>query len=354
LGPLECDHLIVGAGSAGLAAADQLLRRESGSVIVVDSLESPQAHFGECRVPLLFPAWPRLNACAVRGYELYEGWSSWLESDPGFRRSGALFVGEMEEKSPSESCENLSSEAIKSRWSSLGQRNVSARFDRRCGSVDGQAVHAALMWRMRNSGGRFYGGSRLSNLEESDSGVHFMTSRREGVAGKVYLFHGAQAPAVLESMGSRSHQGIETVSEFSLSLSGDFPPVISWPEESAILFATETNSVELWMGGPSGELLPGGNLPTPEVDWKRLAAFRSEWNDWIPGLEEAVIRKARARHRRLPDEVPTEIFTSAGGRILMPGSAGEFQELLFPALAENMVEKVLSGDTGGLLEDLEG
>ena len=41
--PLNCDYLVVGAGSTGLAVVDHLLRREAGSVVLVDALETPLA-----------------------------------------------------------------------------------------------------------------------------------------------------------------------------------------------------------------------------------------------------------------------------------------------------------------------
>ncbi|OUU22706.1 MAG: hypothetical protein CBC13_07345 [Planctomycetia bacterium TMED53] len=353
MGPLECDHLVVGAGSTGLAVADQLLRREMGSVIVIDSLESPQARTGECRAALLYPDVDDFENCAKRGYELYEGWSNWLEVDPEFRRSGALFVVDSAEESSEKSHEILNPEEMKRRWSALGDRSVYARFDPRCGTVDGQSVHGALMWRMRHGGGRFHGGSSLSLLDESESGVHFMTSRREGVAGKVYLCQGPEAVSLMASLGSRHRQEVETVSEFTLNLEGDFPPVIDWGEEGATLFATEAGTTELHFAGPSGEAGPGGHLATPAVDWDHLSRFRSQWSDWIPGLNEAVILKARARHRRAWNESSHEIASSSGGRIVMPGCAGQFQELLFPALAEYLIEQIFTGQTGGLLEDLE-
>ena len=98
--------------------------------------------------------------------------------------------------------------------------------------------------------------------------------------------------------------------------------------------------------------LPGGNLPTAAVDWELLSSFRKAWGPYIPGFSDSVIRKARARHRRAHDADSLEVVSSAGGCIQMPAAAGEYQDLMFPALAEALVEQVDSGATGGLLEDL--
>lgn len=353
--PLICDHLIIGAGSTGLAVADHLLRREAGSVILIDSQETPQARIGESRVPLLFPAGSKsessqLQDHARRGLELYEGWSSWLEKDPGFRQCGALMVDEAiaEQTGP------LDGQEMQRRWSGLGEWSGVMGFDPQSGIVDGQEVLGALLWRLRKFGGRFYGGNTLQLLEEQEDGVQFVTSRREGFAGKVYLCHGAAAPFLMKDLGVRHRQNVETLCEFTLGLSGDLPPLIHWPEEKATLYATEPGAVELHLSTGPGELLPGGNLATAEVGWKRLGQFRETWDSRIPGLSEAVIRKARARHRRVCDSASLEVVSSAFGRIFMPAAAGEFQELLFPALSEVLVEQALSGSTGGLLEDLGG
>ena len=350
--PLSCDHLIVGAGSTGLAVADHLLRRDAGSVVLIDRLESPQARIGEGRVPLLQPleSLEVLLEHARRGHELYEGWSSWLEKDPDFRRCGALVV----DSGSDDSEDGLSVDELQRRWSALGDWQQGGRFDSRSGIVDGQEVLAALMWRLRKSGGRFHGGSTLEHLEEVENGVHFTTSRREGFAGRVYLCHGAAAPFLMTDLGVRHRQRIETLCEFTLGLSGDLPPLIHWPQEKATLFTTESGSVELHLITEPGEQLPGGNLPTAEVSWSRLSQFRGCWDTQIPGLSAAVIRKARARYRRSCHESSLEVVSSAQGRILMPGAAGVHQDLLFPSLSEAVVEQTLSGFTGGLLEDLEG
>ena len=353
--PLSCDHLIVGAGSTGLAVADHLLRREAGSVILLDRLETPQAKIGESKVPLIYPpeateAALSLDDAARRGLELYEGWSSWLEKDPGFRKCGALIIGE----DVSRGGEELTASELQRRWSGLGEWSETVNFDFRSGIADGQEVLGALLWRLRKSGGRFYGGNTLQLLEEQQDGVHFVTSRREGFAGKVYLCHGAAAPFLIKDLGVRHRQKIETLCEFTLGFSGDLPPLVHWPREKATLYATESGSIELHLVTDPGDLLPGGNLSTAEVDWKRLGEFRESWDSRIPGLADAVIRKARARHRRACDSASLEVVTSAHGRILMPAAAGDFHELLFPALSETLVEQALSGATGGLLEDLEG
>lgn len=353
--PLNCDHLIIGAGSTGLAVADHLLRRDAGSVILIDSQETPQARMGESRVPLLFPSFRKMESTEIqnhahRGLELYEGWSSWLEKDPGFRKCGSLIVDE----SISAEMDRLNAEELQRRWSGLGEWSGVAAFDPQSGIVDGQEVLGALLWRLRKFGGRFYGGNTLQLLEEQEDGVHFVTSRREGFAGKVYLCHGSAAPFLMKDLGVRHRQNVETLCEFTLGLSGDFPPLIHWPDEKATLYATEPGAVELHLSTGPGELLPGGNLATAEVSWKRLGQFREKWDSRIPGLSDAVIRKARARHRRVCDSASLEVVSSAYGRIFMPAAAGEFQELLFPALAEVLVEQVLSGSSGGLLEDLGG
>lgn len=355
--PLSCDHLVVGAGSTGLAVADHLLRRNSGSVILLDRLESPQARMGESRVPLLVPPCdPPCDASDSsdwegpihRALELYEGWSNWLEMDPGYRRSGALVLS-------AENVRNgdwLESGEIRRRWSALGDMSSGAHFVAECGTVNHQEVLAALMWRLRKSGGRFHGGAALNHLEETSNGVHFYTSRRDGFAQRVYLCQGAAAPSMMKEMGVRHRQKIETVCEFSFDLSGDFPPLIHWPHHKATLFFSSSSTAELHMVSTPIDPLPGGNLPTAAVDWELLSSFRKAWGPFIPGFSDSVIRKARARHRRAHDADSLEVVSSAGGCIQMPAAAGEYQDLMFPALAEALVEQVDSGATGGLLEDL--
>ena len=56
-------------------------------------------------------------------------------------------------------------------------------------------------------------------------------------------------------------------------------------------------------------------------------------------------------NRIAPMDSPPSDVSTAGGRIVAPGACGEHSSLVFPALAETVVEKHLAGEIGGLLED---
>ncbi|MDC0347264.1 FAD-binding oxidoreductase [Planctomycetota bacterium] len=350
MGPLECDHLVVGAGSTGLAVVDHLLRREAGSVLLIDSHETPQSRLGAPRAPLIPAEGDRWSRWSRRGQELYEGWDSWLEIDPGLRRSGVLIMGEQSTIDG----EILDSEKMKHRWSGLSDTDSWATFLGHGATVDAMEVTSALMWRMRKGGGRFHGGAALHSLEEASDGVHFSTSRREGFASHVFLCVGAHSTKLLEGFGVRHGHRLETVSEFTLAWDGEVPPLIHWPKEKAVLFRSSKDEVEIILQADLEDADLPGPLPDPTVCWEALSEFRKKWCSWLPPLEVAAVKRARARHRVSFSEESSTLYASAGGRIVMPGSCGEHSELLFPVMAEEAVEQVLAGSTGGLLEDLEG
>ena len=165
LKPLHCEHLVVGAGSTGLAVVDHLLRREQGSVILVDSLDSPQAGPTGGRTPLLSPGEGNWSLLVDRARELYEGWSDWIEVDPQLRRCGVLLP-----RVHGNSLEALDSADSMRRWSKLSDSGPVCAIDDCAATVDAVTVASALMWRIRKAGGNFYPGSALSTLvEEADA-----------------------------------------------------------------------------------------------------------------------------------------------------------------------------------------
>ncbi|MGE4619762.1 MAG: FAD-dependent oxidoreductase [Planctomycetota bacterium] len=345
--PLNCDHLVVGAGSTGLAVVDHLLRREAGSVILVDALETPQvAPFGS-RVPLLNPAFPGWREVNQRSHELYEGWQDWIEIDPGLRRCGVLMPTE-HQSFADPALEILESEDSARRWSGLGSDGPSCYYDQQGATVSPVSVASALMWRIRKAGGRFHASCALSSIVEKDDGVHFSAGVRQGIAQKVFLCAGVFSLDLLEKQSVRHPFSREAVSIFTLDICADLPPVIYWPDERVILIDNEDGSHDLYL---HRALNPVGTT-TPSVDWDACSEFRQSKEPWINGFVEATVTKARCEHRIGPVDAPATSVSSAGGRIATPGACGEHSALLFPALAEIAVEKHLSGDVGGLLEDL--
>jgi len=341
LKPLHCEHLVVGAGSTGLAVVDHLLRREQGSVILVDSLDSPQAGPTGGRTPLLSPGEGNWSLLVDRARELYEGWSDWIEVDPQLRRCGVLLP-----RVHGNSLEALDSADSMRRWSKLSDSGPVCAIDDCAATVDAVTVASALMWRIRKAGGNFYPGSALSTLVEEADAVHFSTGIREGVAEKVYLCTGASSLHWLEKLGIRHPFQRETVSIFTLQLDEELPPIIQWQEDRAILFDRGDGFHELRLYDDCSS----DASATPAVNWDRFAAFRDEWMHWIPLLEGSEALKARAVNQiACPDTPP--LISSAGGRVIFPGACGESSALMFPALAEQAVELQLSGNSGGLLEE---
>ncbi|MEE2883983.1 MAG: FAD-dependent oxidoreductase [Planctomycetota bacterium] len=343
--PLNCDHLVVGAGSTGLAVVDHLLRREAGSVVLVDSLEAPSVGPYGCRVPLLDPGMPQWSEVAVRARELYDGWADWLEVDPELRRCGVLMPGPSESSLP-EGVEILEPEDSNRRWSALSSDGPLCKYDRNGSTVDSVAVAGALMWRMRKAGGRFHSSAPLRSLVEKEDGVQFVAGSREGVASKVFLCAGVSSLSILEQHSVRHPFARETTSIFTLDLPADLPPVIYWREERAILVDNGTGHHDLYLSRPVDD-----DQALPSVGWDGFKDFCQRHCGWIEGLSAAVTLKARAVNRIGRLESPPSEVVSAGGKILTPGACGEHSALFFPALAEIVVERHLSGEVGGLLED---
>jgi len=346
LQPLNCDHLVVGAGSTGLAVVDHLLRREAGSVVLVDALETPSVGPFGSRVPLLEPTDGRWQGVTRRGWELYDGWADWLEVDPGLRRCGVLMPGEPISGSR-DGIEVLDPADTSRRWPALSVDGPICCYDQYGSTVDPVAVAGALMWRMRKSGGRIHTSAPLSSLVEKDDGVQFTAGSREGIASKVFLCAGVSTLSILERHSVRHPFTRETNSIFTLDLSVDLPPVIYWRDERAILVDNGTGSRDLYLR----RALEGSESVMPAVDWDGFTDFCKRHDDWIENLSSVVTLKARAEHRIGPLEDPPEPISSAGGRIVTPGACGEHSALVFPALAEMVVESHLSGRVGGLLED---
>lgn len=343
--PLHCDHLVVGAGSTGLAVVDHLLRRESGSVVLVDSLETPSVGPFGYRVPLLDPAKPQWADVVTRSRELYEGWSDWLEVDPELRRCGVLMPTKAE-SDPVGELEFLQPEDANRRWSGLLPDGPHCVYDQSGFTVDPVAVASALRWRMRKAGGRFHSSAPLRSLIEKEDGVHFIAGSREGVATKVFLCAGVSTLDVLDKQSVRHPFFAETVSVFTLDVELDLPPVIYWKDQRAILVDNGKGSLDLHLATPLED-----HRSLPSADWERCREFCERHGSWVSGLSSATILKARAMNRIGPLESPPSGVASAGGRIVAPGGCGEYSSLLFPALAEIVVEKHLAGESGGLLED---
>ncbi len=344
--PLNCDHLVVGAGSTGLAVVDHLLRRELGSVALVDALETPRVGPFGTRVPLLAPALPRWDPVTCRGWELYDGWTDWLEVDPGLQRCGVLMPVDSDSGS-TDGVEVLDPADTHRRWSGLSVAGPICNYDRYGSTVDSVAVAGALMWRLRKNGGRFHSSSALTSLTENEDGVHFVAGSREGIADKVFLCAGVATLSILERHGIGHPFSRETTSIFTLDLGEDLPPVIYWRDERAILVDNGTGSRDLYLSRE----LEDTDSSVPAVDWDGCTDFCQRHGDWIDNLATSVTSKARAEHRIGPHESPAIGVSSVGGRIVAPGACGEHSPLVFPALAEMVVEGHLSGKLGGLLED---
>jgi glycine/D-amino acid oxidase-like deaminating enzyme len=338
--PHDCEFLVVGAGSTGLALVDHLLRRDVGSVTLLDTLNSPQAGPTGTRVPLLAPSGPQWDPCVRRSRELYEGWSDWIEIDPELRRCGAL-LPEANGLLPLQGTDSAR------RWSSLQPDGPICMHDPAAATVDSISVASALLWRIRKAGGNFFPTTCLSSLVETSDGVHFTAGVREGTASHVFLCVGSESLDWLDRLGVRHQFVHENVSTFTIQLSDDLPPIIYWGEEKALLFDRGDGLHDLQLIDSFEE--SAGSLPS--VDWNRCANFRAKWKDWIPQLADTETLRASARKQISCMDAPSTI-ASAGGRIVFPGACGEFSPLLFPALAEMTVESHLAGTTGGLLEDL--
>ncbi len=339
--PLHCEHLVVGAGSTGLAVVDHLLRREQGSVILLDSLDSPQAGPTGERAPLLPPREGSWSALVDRARELYEGWSDWIEVDPQLRRCGALLP-----RAQKNSLETLDGADAMRRWSNLSASGPVCSIDGSASTVDSVTVASALMWRIRKAGGLFFPGSALSTLVEKPDSVHFSAGIREGVAEKVYLCTGVSSLHWLEKLGVRHPFQRETVSIFTLQLDEELPPIIQWHEDRAILFDRGDGFHELRLY----EDCAADEASNPAVNWDQFTSFREDWKHWIPLLDGCEALKARAVYQIACPATPARI-SSAGGRVIFPGACGESSALLFPALSEQAVELQLSGNSGGLLEE---
>ncbi len=343
--PLRCDHLVVGAGSTGLAVADHLLRREAGSVILIDALDSPQAGPTGDRIPLLAPQGHAWSQIVHRARELYEGWTDWIEVDPELRRCGALVPVSATDTSPPAS-PVLDAPDSSRRWSSLQDTGPLCYHEPEVSTVDPVTVASALMWRIRKVGGHFLPRSPLTSMEEKADGVDFCAGIRSGTAGSIYICTGIDSLRWLDRLRLRHRYQAETVSSFTLELDDELPPIIYWQEERAMLFERADGYHELMLIGNDC----GDGTDPPSVDWDRYAAFRDLWRRWIPLLEDSQTVKARASSQISRTDHPDPLI-SAGGRIVFPGGCGEFSQLLFPALAEMSVEGQLAGGVGGLLED---
>ncbi len=344
--PLDCDHLVIGAGSTGLAVVDHLLRREAGSVVLVDALETPSVGPFGYRVPLLDPGTREWATVSARSRELYEGWADWLEVDPQLNRCGVLLPGD-ENSMVLEGIESLLPEDSSRRWSALSPDGPSCFYDHSGSTVDPVAVAGALMWRIRKAGGRFHSSAPIRSLVETEDGVQFVAGSREGIARKVFLCAGASTLSILDQHSVRHPFRAETTSVFTLDLSIDVPQVIYWKEERAVLVDNGTGALDLHLTRPLED-----SRSLPSVDWEGCKDFCQRHGEWIEGLSTAVTLKARAMNRIGPVESPPSEVSSAGGRIVTPGACGEHSSLVFPALSEAVVEKHLAGEVGGLLEDL--
>lgn len=343
--PLRCDHLVVGAGSTGLAVADHLLRRGTGSVILIDALDSPQEGPTGGRIPLLAPRGAAWAPIVDRARELYEGWTDWIEIDPELRRCGALLPVSPSSTPPTAQT-LLDAPDSSRRWSSLQDTGLRCFHEPEAATVDPVAVASALMWRIRKVGGHILPRSALTSMEEKSDGVHFCAGVRAGTAGSVYICTGTDSLRWLDRLGLRHHYHAETVSRFTLELDDELPPIIYWQDERALLFERGDGYHELLM--ISDVVAEHGDAPS--VDWDRYASFRDVWRQWIPLFEDSRTLEAMASHQVSRLDHPDPLI-SAGGRIVFPGACGEFSQLLFPALAEMSVEGQLAGNVGGLLED---
>ncbi|MEE2856985.1 MAG: FAD-dependent oxidoreductase [Planctomycetota bacterium] len=343
--PLRCDHLVVGAGSTGLAVADHLLRREAGSVILIDALDSPQAGPTGERIPLLAPQGDAWSPIVHRARELYEGWNDWIEVDPELRRCGALVpVPTTSSTMPSSTV--LEAPDSSRRWSSLQEAGPRCHHQPEAATVDPVTVASALLWRIRKVGGHFLPRSVLTAMDEKTDGVDFCAGIRTGTAGRIYICTGIDSLRWLDRLRLRHRYQAETVSSFTVALDDELPPIIYWQEERAMLFERGDGYHEVLLISDSH----GVDADPPSVDWDRYAAFRDVWRQWIPLLEDSQTLKAKASSQVSKIDHPEQLV-SAGGRIIFPGACGEFSQLLFPALAEMSVEGQLAGDVGGLLED---
>ena len=260
--PLHCDHLVVGAGSTGLAVVDHLLRREAGSVVLVDALETPSVGPFGYRVPLLDPGTAQWAEVSTRSRELYDGWADWLEGDPELRRCGVLMPRD-EGVDSAGAIESLLPEDSSRRWSALSSNGPHCFYDQSGSTVDPVAVAGALMWRMRKAGGRFHSSAPIRSLVEKDDGVQFVAGSREGLASKVFLCAGVSTLSILEQQSVRHPFTAETVSVFTLDMSVDLPPVIYWKDERAVLVDNGTGTLDLHLVRPIDD---ARSLPT--VDWE--------------------------------------------------------------------------------------
>lgn len=369
---VHAQHLVIGGGLLGLATADQLLRRGADGVVVVEAGRALGNLRPERPGVVLSTGRSQDAELEARNRVLLEEWSTYLEVDPSYRRSGSFQLPRVAPTPPG--WEELDVRELAQR---LGRgesgpiASTPAAFERGAhfvpedGVVEVAVIVSALHDQIRRRGGRVVSESTVTRLRR-DAGIHFEAGQRGGRAEKLYLAAGAGnlrlahqlefpisarglvrhqfdlvgAPVdfrIVRSLGADRWLATEPTSD-AVGLELEFEGDAGSPTESRESESPTEVLVELRDGRRSLACYRPG-LPEsaePEVEFPEWPSFADDLGSLLPELRDCSVRTASA-HGTLALSPSLEPETN-GEDVWAAGGFGAHGLAVVFAVAERLAE----------------
>ncbi len=181
----DAQHLVVGGGILALLVAERLLGRGARGVVVLTGSGLASEHGADRHALALGTGLTAYRELEERGRSVLRECARELGFDPGWRNCGsAVFPVFLQ----SEDAETL--DAVQARQRGLGlalDDDEETAFFADDGCLEGDTVGAAIAASIRERGGLLAGTSELYSLTPKDDAFEYVSSTRQGRAGRVYL-----------------------------------------------------------------------------------------------------------------------------------------------------------------------